>query len=255
MSDGAALTRPPGAAWRRALGIAGLGVAILACVPDLAGIARGSEVAQSLSYALMAMVAPALIAIGVPWSTLSAHGTAMRRPIERLGTVRADRRGLALCLGVLVLDLVVIVWWRTPVLVDALARHPALVLAESATLCAAGTVLWLELVEAAPLVPRSSRPRRAVLAALAMWTVWSVAYLEGMSSTGWYHAFHHVAGIGLSAAAERELSAALIWAVAAVVFMPVVFSNLFRWLRAESQAGTSEGGARPALGPVAGSLH
>jgi hypothetical protein len=93
-----------------------------------------------------------------------------------------------------------------------------------------------------------------VLAALAMWTVWTVAYLEGMSSTGWYHAFHHVAGIGLSAAAERELSAALIWAVAAVVFMPVVFSNLFRWLRAESQAGTSEGGARPVLNPVASSL-
>lgn len=248
MSDGAALTRPPGAAWRRALGVAGLAVAALACVPDLAGIARGSEVAQTLAYALMAMVAPALIAIGASWSTRVAHGAAMRRPIERLAAARADRHGLAACLGVLVLDLVAIVWWRTPVLVDALARHPALVLVESLTLCAAGTVLWLELVS------RSSGPRRAVLAAFAMWTVWTVAYLEGMSSTGWYHAFHHVAGIGLSAAAERELSAALLWAVAAVVFMPVVFSNLFGWLRAESQAGTSGSGARPVLGPAASSL-
>jgi len=236
VSDGGALTRPPGAAWRRALGVAGLAVAALACVPDLAGIARGSEVAQSLSFALMAMVAPALIAIGA-W-----------RPIERLAAARADRHGLAACLGVLVLDLVAIVWWRTPVLVDALARHPAVVLVESLTLCVAGTVLWLELVS------RSSGPRRAVLAAFAMWTVWTVAYLEGMSSTGWYHAFHHVAGIGLSAAAERELSAALLWAVAAVVFMPVVFSNLFGWLRAESQAGTSGSGARPLLGPAASSL-
>ena len=252
MSDRVALTRPTGAAWRRTLGVVGLGVATLACVPDLAGIARGSEVAQSFAFALMAMVAPALIATGAPWSTLSAHDAAMRRPIERLAA-RAARRGPAGCLFVLVLDLVAIVWWRTPVLVDALARHPTLVLAESATLCAAGTVLWLELVEGAPFVPRSSRPRRAVLAALAMWTVWTVAYLEGMSSTGWYHAFHHVAGIGLSAAAERELSAALIWAIAAVVFMPVVFSNLFRWLRAESQAGTG-GGARPVLGPVASSV-
>jgi hypothetical protein len=69
-----------------------------------------------------------------------------------------------------------------------------------------------------------------------MWTVWTLAYVEGMSTTGWYHAFRHVPGAGLSAAADREASDALLWAVAAVVFMPVVFWSLSRWLRAESTA-------------------
>jgi hypothetical protein len=87
-----------------------------------------------------------------------------------------------------------------------------------------------------------------VLAALTMWTVWVLAYLGGMSSTGWYDAFHHVAGVGLSAAADRQVSAAVLWAVAAVAFVPVVFWNLLTWLRTESGAQGQPLGLAASLG-------
>jgi cytochrome c oxidase assembly factor CtaG len=253
VSGGAAVTRPHDATWRRALAWIGLAIAALACVPDLVGVASGGEVAQSVWYSLMAMVAPALIVLGAPWSSLNSHGAPTRRPIELLAEELAPRRGLQSSIAWLAVDLAVIVCWRVPVVVDALVRHPVLVLAESATLVVAGIGFWLELVGSAPLVPRSSRPRRAVLAALAMWTVWTLAYLEGMSATGWYHSFRHAAGVGLSASADREASAAVLWVVAAVAFMPVVFWNLSRWLRAESipadHGGPGES-ARSSLGPM-----
>lgn len=239
MSHGAAPARPPNdAPTRRTLAAVGLAIAVAVCLPDLFGVASGSELAQTLWYAAMAMVAPALIVLGASRSLVAARDAF----VARLGGRRAggvtehhSRFGSRFPAAVvLVADLVAIACWRTPAFVNALANHPVLVLAEATTLVLAGVLLWLELVDLPARVSRSPRPRRAVLAALAMWTVWTLAYLGGMSSTGWYDAFHHVAGVGLSAAADRQVSAAALWAVAAVVFMPVVFWNLAQWLRAES---------------------
>ncbi len=69
--------------------------------------------------------------------------------------------------------------WRTPVGVNALARHPWLVVVEAVTLVPLGMGLWLELVESPPLTPRLSRPHRVALAAVSMWTIWVLAYLVG----------------------------------------------------------------------------
>jgi cytochrome c oxidase assembly factor CtaG len=240
MSAGAAVRPLDGRRTRRYLAPAGVTIGVLACVPNLLGAASGSEVAQTSWYALMALVAPPLIVLGATRSLLIARDAAVSRLVGRGARARAERRGLLAAVAALVVDLVVIVWWRTPALVSAMVAHPTLVLAESATLVVAGVGLWLELVDLPTRVEGSGRPQRAVLAALAMWTVWTLAYVEGMSATGWYHAFRHVPGAGLSAAADREASAALLWAVATVVFTPVVFWNLSRWLRAESTTEHSD---------------
>jgi len=54
--------------------------------------------------------------------------------------------------------------------------------------------------------PRVPRPWRAVLAALAMWIVWTVAYLLGLSHTGCTNAYHHYLGVGLSRSADQQIS-------------------------------------------------
>lgn len=66
-----------------------------------------------------------------------------------------------------------------------------------------------------------------------MWTIWTIAYVEAMSTAPWYRAFRHVAGSGLSASADHQLSAAVLWAVTAAAFMPVIYWNLVQWLRNE----------------------
>jgi cytochrome c oxidase assembly factor CtaG len=93
--------------------------------------------------------------------------------------------------------------WRSPVAVDALARHPALALAEMASLLVAGAGVWLEIVESSPFMPRIQRPQRALVAASAMWITWILAYILGFSRVAWFSAYSHVAGGGPSAVADR----------------------------------------------------
>lgn len=251
MTDRVAVERPREDRWRGSLAGAGLALFALSCVPDLAGVAGGSETAQTLCFSIIAMVAPALVTVGSPWTSLHWGKAWLGPRVARLAALRAGRQGLTVSIAVLVVDLAVIVCWRTPMLVDAVARHPALVLVEALTLGAAGIALWLELVGVAPFGARPSMPVRAVLAAVTMWTVWTLAFLDGMSSTGWYHAFRHVAGTGLSASADREFAATVLWSMAAMVFIPVVFASLFRWLRAEGGGEAFERATSSSFDPIA----
>ena len=81
---------------------------------------------------------------------------------------------------------------------------------------------------------RVRRPLRGLMAAVAMWTIWTVAYLAGFSSTSWYPAFHHLAGRGLSARSQSAVrDGSFVARGGPDSFMPVVFWNLLAWLRSE----------------------
>jgi len=69
-----------------------------------------------------------------------------------------------------------------------------------------------------------------VVAAVAMWATWVVAYLLGFSHVSWFPAYHHRAGHGLSLVADQALATGILWAAAGLTFVPVVFVNLIRWL-------------------------
>jgi cytochrome c oxidase assembly factor CtaG len=213
-------------AWLAACGVL---LVILAILPPAGTLAGRYEWVEALQFAIFAVVGPALVVTGAPWRTVRVRPSTL----DRLATGRRRHPELLRSLGFLGCDLALIVLWRTPAAVDALLSRRWLVGVEAASLLVVGAGLWLELVESPPLAPRSPYPRRAALAALAMWTIWTIAYVEAMSTAPWYQAFHHVAGSGLSASADHQLSAAVLWAVTAAAFMPVIFWNLVQWLRNE----------------------
>ena len=194
-----------------------------------------------MQFSVLAMAVPALIALGAPWGRMGlSHGAAAvgagsreAGPVDQLAYPRRRHPEFVRSTLFLLAFMGSVVAWRTPAAVDGVSRDPWLVAAQAATLVAVGLAFWLELVESPPLVPRSTRPVRAVMASVAMWTVWTVGYLVGFSSSSWYSGFHHTMGHGLSAAADQQLSTVVLWFVAAVVFMPVVFWNLLQWLRSE----------------------
>ena len=68
-----------------------------------------------------------------------------------------------------------------------------------------------------------------------MWLLWTEAYLVGMSQSGWYSNFSHVAGRGLSQAADQQVAAMVLWLIATVVFVPVIFVNAMRWLHSDPE--------------------
>jgi len=245
---------PPAVRGRPWLAVAGAALLVAGLAAE--GLARRYAAAESAQFVVFAMAAPALIVLGAPWRPLRLSG-----PLDRLA---AARRGQASFLRAAVFLLVFIgvsIAWRLPPVMDALARQPVLVLPELVTLLAAGTGLWLELVPSPPLAPRLPKPHRAATAALAMWSAWAVAYVLGMSNHAVLHGYDPAGG-ALSAAADQQITAALVWAVSAACFVPVVFVTMLGWLsggdspdeelqrlaRDERQHPVVRGWGRPARG-------
>ena len=261
--------------------LAAAGAALIVAGLAVEELARRYVVAESAQFVTFAMVAPALIVLGAPWRLLRLSGApaggttagpppaspepagpaARRAPLDRLAASRQRQTSFLRAGGYLVTFIAVSVAWRLPPVMDALARQPVLVLPELVTLLAAGTGLWLELVPSPPLAPRLPKPHRAATAALAMWSAWAVAYVLGMSNHAVLHGYDPAGG-ALSAAADQQITAALVWAVSAACFVPVVFVTMLGWLsggdspdeelqrlaRDERQHPVVRGWGRPARG-------
>jgi cytochrome c oxidase assembly factor CtaG len=196
---------------------------VIALVPPAGTFARRYVFAQALQFAVFAAVVPALLVLGGPWRALGLTSL-----VRRLGRPASPRAAFLRGLGALLAFMAIVIVWRLPACVNALATDPGLAVAEMLTLSAAGTMLWLELAESPPLLPRLIRPVRAVFAAVAMWTIWVLAYILGFSQVTWFAAYVHP---GLGTVADQEIATGVLWAVPAFCFIPVVFVTALTWLR------------------------
>lgn len=201
-------------------------------LPPVAAYARQYAYAQALQFLIFAVAGPALLVLGTPWRS--------RPPAWRPGS--SGRRGGpgGRAAVRLVAFIAVVISWRLPVTVNALARNPGLVTAEMVTLLAAGTGVWLELVGTPAAPGQLPRPARAAMAAAAMWTIWVLAYLTGMSGASWFAAYHHGAPGSLSAAADQQIAVAILWAVPALCFLPVIYVMVIAWLGGTASSAGNE---------------
>ena len=232
---------------RSACAVVGLVLWLGFLLPPFFTWARRYEFVQAIQYCVFAFWVPALLVIGAPWSRLrlaSNESYAVTPSGERVTPLRlrlVDRWQLrrsngsgqsrAIALGVTFTALAI--FWRVAPIVDGLVRYPWLSIVEALSLLVVGGALFSDLVESPPIRPGAPRTHRIAISAIVMWAVWVVAYLDGMSHVSWYHAFHHVAGRGISQAADQQLSAGSIWAMTAATFLPIIFWNLMHWLESE----------------------
>ena len=78
-----------------------------------------------------------------------------------------------------------------------------------------------------------------------------LAYLTGMSGASWFAAYCHGAPGGLGAVADQQIAVAILWAVPALCFLPVLYVTVIAWLGA-SAAGNEHpaaSGSTPAGWP------
>ena len=59
----------------------------------------------------------------------------------------------------------------------------------------------------------------SAIAAIAMWTVWVIAYLMAMAQNTWYTGFRHVARRLFSFATDQQVTTALMWFITACAFL------------------------------------
>jgi cytochrome c oxidase assembly factor CtaG len=210
---------------RSLLPAAGVVLLVLTVLP-LETILRRYLFAESIQFCAFAMVIPALIVLG--W-----------RRTPRRGQLAF---GGALAAGVVYVGLCLL--WRLPPVLDALARHPVLQLAELMTLLPAGTVLWLQMAGSPSAAARLARPQRAAVAALAMWSAWVIAYVLGFANHAVVHAYDQSGSLGV--VTDQEISVALTWAVSAACFLPVICVTMLGWLRDSSAPGAVPAEEAPA---------
>lgn len=230
---------------RRWLPVVATVLVIASLVPPLSTLARRYLFVESFQFSLFAMACPALIVLGAPWRRLHRSGRqdgthggeaeAPPRPADRLAARQDSRSSFLRGAVFLVVFIGVSLAWRLPPVLDALALHPGLVAAEAITLLAAGIGLWLGLVRSPPPALRLSAAQRAAIAALAMWSTWIAAYALGFSNQPLVHAYAE--GSGLGVVADQEIAVFLVWGVAGVCFVPVIFAGLFSWLRDSDDIG------------------
>jgi cytochrome c oxidase assembly factor CtaG len=224
--------------WRPWLAAAGAALVIACLVPPLSLLAGRYLFVESVQFCVFAMAAPALAVLGTP---------PPRAPARLPGDVVADggphRPSFRPVLGYLVAWVLICLFWRLPPVLDQLAQHPVLVVAEAVTLCAAGLGLWLQLVRAGPLAPRLGLPQRACAAALAMWSIWVIAYVLGFARGSVVHGYDG-GGSHLLTVDDQEITAFLLWAAAAAAFLPIVFAATLTWLKDSAEpAGEPSRGA------------
>lgn len=208
-------------------------------LPPVAAYARQYAYAQALQFLIFAVAGPALLVLGTPWRS--------RPPTWRPGSGARSRGPGGDATIRLVAFIALVISWRLPSAVNALARNPGLVAAEMVTLLAAGTGVWLELIRTPTRTPTAPgqlpRPARAAMAAAAMWTIWVLAYLTGMSGASWFAAYHQGAPGSLSAAADQQIAVGILWAVPALCFLPVIYVMVIAWL---GGSASPAGDTRPA---------
>lgn len=211
------------AALRRArpgLAAAAVALSLAAVLPPFSTYARQDAFAQAAQFAVFAVLTPTLLAVGLPPS-LAARGLSCMHSRPRLLPAQAAAWRLVPFVALVVV-------WRLPAVLDALTRYPALSIAELVTLVLAGLGVWLALAGVAALEPMP-RPLRAAMAAVAMWTIWIIAYITGMSPLALIPRGTAAKQI-VTTAADRQLATAVLWAVPAVCFAPVVYYMLITWL-------------------------
>jgi len=190
-------------------------------VPPVGVLARRYDVAEAAQFGVLALLVPAaLIACGSWPSRLSgwAHGRARHKSAWR-------------SFGFLVVECGAVIVWRTPAAVDALIRHPWLIVGEALCLIGAGVLFGLEVVPSKPFLPRTSYPMRIGFETLAMWTSWILGYLLGLSHEVWFPALRHGHGSPLSLIADQQLAAGVLWFIPAIVYAPLIFASLVFWLK------------------------
>jgi cytochrome c oxidase assembly factor CtaG len=233
--------------FRNVLTVLGLLVLLAFLTPPLTNWSIEYGFVQAIQFEVFAIVVPVLLVAGAAWKRLGlSSGSPYQfdpdgalispsKPLaaDRMALARARRKGNNRAVAEMLIFVAFTIFWRSAPVVDALVRHPWLEIIEAATLILAGVVLFLDLIESPPVGPATARPYRIGMSAIAMWTVWVVAYLQAMSHDSWYTAFQHVVGRGISLSADQQLTAGFMWLLSASAFLPIVFWNLIHWLQSE----------------------
>jgi cytochrome c oxidase assembly factor CtaG len=225
-----ALGGRPRESMRRAVSYyAGLLVVVLAVDSPIDAYADRLFWVHMVQHVLLTMVAPPLLLLGRPWPRIIRPlPLRLRRVIARTLLLG---RPLAAPLPAFVLFNGVLLAWHVPALFDLTLRNSLVHDTEHALFLSTALLFWTH------LAPTSRRPRLSELQRVAygigaILVSWALAVALGFASHplyAHYAALAHRPG-GLSALADQQLAAGIMWVPASVPFTIAVFIAAYRFI-------------------------
>jgi putative membrane protein len=226
--------------WRSIGFYAALATLAVALNSPLEKLAETLFWAHMVQHVLLLVVAPPLLLVARPWVRLwRALPLAARRSLAR-GLV-VDRRTAALrwawrALGTpapsFVLFSVVLLSWHIPALFDATLRSSALHALEHTLFFGTALMFWKQVIYSPPLHARLNPPQRVAYVVGAMIVSWALAVVLAVSPHPLYSVYAHEATRpgGISALADQQIAAGIMWVPGSITFVIVIFVYVHRWL-------------------------
>jgi cytochrome c oxidase assembly factor CtaG len=196
--------------------------------------------AHMVQHVLLLVVAPPLLVLARPWVRLwRALPLDARRGLGRglvLGRRTRPLRALARVLGSpapsFVLFSVVLLAWHIPALFDATLRSSELHALEHSLFFMTALLFWKQVIDSPPLRAPLTAVQRVGYVVGAMVVSWVLAVVLALAPHPLYAIYAHEAARpgGISAIADQQLAAGIMWVPGSITFLIVIFVYVHRWL-------------------------
>ena len=223
-----------------------LAVLVIALNSPLEKLSEQLFWAHMIQHVLLLVVAPPLIVLARPWLRLwRALPLTDRRLIGRAVATSAPAaplRALSRTAGrpavSLILFSVVLLGWHVPALFDATLRSSLLHVLEHVLFFTTALLFFKQVIPSAPLRAPLPEVQRAVYVVIAMVVCWALAVVLALEPHALYASYAHEASRpgGISALADQQVAAGIMWVPGSVSFLIVLFVQIQRWLSPPSNA-------------------
>jgi putative membrane protein len=224
---------------RHAYFYAGIAVVLVALASPLDALSEQLFWAHMTQHVLLLTVAPPLIVLARPWvrlwrvlplparqtlgrSLARGHLTGLRRLGSWLG---APPSCFVLFCGVVLV-------WHVPTLFDATLESESLHALEHTLFFVTALMFWKQAIDSPPLRSPLSDPWRMGYVVGAMVVMWLLAIVLALAPHVLYAPYAHEATRpgGISALADQQIAAGVMWVPGSIAFVIVLFVHLNRWL-------------------------
>jgi putative membrane protein len=226
--------------WRSASFYAGLATVVVALDSPLDALSEKLFWAHMVQHVLLLVVAPPLIVLARPWvrlwralplSARQSLGRSLGRG-ERAAPLRAISRTLGRPLPSFVLFSGVLLVWHVPALFDATLRSSAVHALEHTLFFSTALLFWKQVLPSPPLHARLAPVQRIAYLVGAMVVSWILAVVLALAPHPLYAHYAHEATRpgGISALADQQIAAGIMWVPGSITFLIVMFAYVHRWL-------------------------
>jgi putative membrane protein len=217
----------------------GVAVILLALLSPLDDLALRLQWAHMVQHVLLLVVAPPLVVLARPLETAAAaFGPRVTRLLNAPRQVLTTHRLRVMAAAAGVAAFVSVMWvWHIPALYNLTLRDDAVHNLEHTAFLAVGLIFWAAALPRRDAAPALGLIGRGVVVLAGLVGSWMLAVFIGYAPTVLYA---YAGSGGLTAMADQQLAAGVMWVPASLPFVIVLVALGARWFENDAQAAAGE---------------